>query len=85
MKPDLSDPAERLAYRRELRSLYPVRRRVAVGLLVIGGVGLVLTRLLWKGSGLLEQLSWLAIGAGAAACVFVIILRTRYHRRRMAQ
>ena len=85
MKPDLSDPEQRLAYRRELRSLYPVGRRLAVGLLVLGGVGLVLTRVLANSPVLLEQLSWLAIGAGAAACVFFIILRTRYHRRRMAQ
>ena len=84
MRPDLSDPAARLAYKQELQGIYRIPRRLAVALLVVGVLGLVLSRSSSRGSPIIEFLSWSAIGAGGAAAIFVIVQRTRYHRRRMS-
>ena len=82
MRPDLSDPAQRRAYIEELRSVYRLPRTFAVGLVAVGGLGLVAARALAAPGPTIEKLCWAVIGAGAAACLILIILRTRYHRQR---
>ena len=58
---------------------------LAVVLLAGGGIFLAASRVFrfeWRFA---EPLAWAAIGAGAAACIVLIALRTRYHRQRMAE
>lgn len=87
MPPDLSNPAARAAYRRELRSLARVPRIVGL-ILVLGGVAL----LAWPRMGgpwflgpiKTQGWGWLGIGLGWTVWAWVIWYRSRYHKRRMA-
>src|SRR6476660_5254469 len=85
MRPELSNPDARRAYRRELRGVYRVPRILAVALLAAGGIGLLIDN--WRGSGSVSLiwLSWAAVGAGATSCIILVVLRTRYHGRRMSE
>ena len=78
-RPDLDDPAQRAAYRRELKSYARPWRRLGLGLLV-AGVMVVLVR----GEGF-DPLSIGLVIAGWAVLLPVIAARSRYHRRRMAE
>jgi hypothetical protein len=75
-KPDLSDPDQRLAYRRELQRVYRPWRYGALVLLIVALVGSMADPA--------HQSIWMAILiVGAVMTVAVIIARTRYHQRRM--
>ena len=78
-KPDLRDPAQRNAYRAELRRVYRGWRWLGLALVVAG-----LAAMLWRGEGF-DRLSLGLVAAGWAILVAVIVLRTRYHRRRMSE
>lgn len=79
--PDLKDPAALAAYRRELRGVLPVFRRIAVATAVLGGfyaiarVQLALDWPAWPGR--------VAVIAGLVMMAIAIVIRTRYHRARM--
>jgi hypothetical protein len=79
--PDLTDPAQRAAYRAELLAYRPWLRRSAVGLAVIGAlyaiarVRLSLDWPAWPGRA--------AVVIGVALMLTAIALRSRYHRARM--
>ncbi len=76
-RPDLSDPDERLEYRRELRCyLRPWRM---VGLFSVIGAGYWL---LFRDPE--SSSAWAVMIAGWALLIVIIVLRTRYHRRRMS-
>ena len=85
MRPDLSDPAARAAYKSELRGLARGWRLLGF-LLILGGVaGQFWLR--WQAS---EQpalwwTTWAAIAAGWVIFIAVIVYRTRYHKARMAE
>ena len=86
--PDLSNPAERRAYRRELRA-YRRPTRLAGLAIVIAGLAMIFWprisgRWVTVGSLPLEQVGWIVVLAGWVVLVTVIVLRTRYHRRRMS-
>jgi hypothetical protein len=75
-RPDLSDPDQRLQYRRELRRVYWPWRYGALALLVIALVGSLIDPN--------HERVWTAILIVGAIMTFgVIIARTRYHRHRM--
>ena len=77
-RPDLHDPDERLEYRRELRAyLRPWRM---IGLFSVIGAGYWL---LFQDRN--SPRAWTALIAGWALLIFIIVLRTRYHRRRMSE
>jgi hypothetical protein len=84
MRPDLADPAQRAAYKKELRRIAPVPRMLGFVLIVLGVAGLFYTqfRAPWEQD--LRLASWLLIAAGWVVWIFVIVTRTRHHRRRMA-
>ena len=87
--PDLSNPAERRAYRRELMAYRRSTRLIGLAI-VIGGLLMVAWprvtgRWVMVGSLSLELIGWIAIVLGWAVLVAVIVLRTRYHRRRMGR
>ena len=74
--PDLSDPEQRLAYRRELRRVYWKWRYAALALLVAGVLGSMFDP---------DHEPWwtVLIVVGGFIVAGVIIARTRYHQRRM--
>ena len=75
-RPDLSDPQQRLAYRRELRRVYWKWRYAALALLVAGVLG---SRFDPK-----HEPWWtVLIVIGGITVLGVIFARTRYHHRRM--
>lgn len=80
--PNLSDPAERAAYRRELRG---VARRTRFSGIAFALIGLAL---LYASKGavdprLLRTLGIVAITAGFGLMIFATMRRTLYHELRM--
>ena len=76
-RPNLSDPAERAAYRRELLRVYRGWRWLGLALVVAGVVAMFI-----GGRGF-DATSLVLLGIGWAMLIGVINARTRYHRRRM--
>lgn len=80
--PNLKDPAQLAAYRAELRGYRVGFRRLAVGVTVLGALYLIARvqlRLDWPG--------WpgrAAVAIGIVLMLTAIVLRTRYHRARIA-
>ena len=85
MRPDLADPVQRAAYKRELRAIAPAPRITGFVLIVLGVAGLFYTQLRAPWEQDLRLASWLMIAAGWIVWIFVIVARTRHHRRRMAE
>lgn len=80
---------ERKAYRRELLKYRRPVRWLALALL-LSGVALWFWAIFWGGPWYLAKfqtvnISWTLIGLGLIAVIYVIIARTRYHARRMAE
>lgn len=78
--PNLSDPVERKAYRRELMQVAQVPRRIGVALAVLGSA-LILVNAYWTPIPNLFTLA--AIVAGFTLMLMGIGMRTKYHKRRM--
>lgn len=77
-RPDLHDPDERLEYRRELRAyLRPWRM---LGLFSVIGAGYWL---LFQDRG--SSRAWMVMTAGWLLLIVIIMLRMRYHKRRMSE
>jgi general stress protein CsbA len=77
-RPDLSDPEQRLAYRRELQRVYRPARYGALALLVAALVGSSVDPA--------HQSLWIVLLVVGALLTFaVIIARARYHQRRMRE
>ena len=77
-RPNLKDPSERLEYRRELRA-YLRPWRMAGLFMVIGAGFWLMVRDPQSAVG------WTAMAAGWAILIAIIVLRTRYHLRRMRE
>jgi len=79
--PDLNDPAQRAAYRRELQGVaFPIRYTgISFALL---GVALALVRRIWFPD-LPAAVPLAALGFGVLNMVAGIAFRTRYHQARM--
>ncbi|HVI99753.1 MAG TPA: hypothetical protein VM657_11890 [Sphingomonas sp.] len=79
--PDLNDPAQRRAYRRELLGVARAERYWGIFLAMIG------VALLWmRSAGWLTVPHWLpiaALGLGIVLMLIGIARRTRHHQRRM--
>lgn len=85
-RPNLEDPDERAAYRKELRGLYQ-RRRLLGFTLVLAGAWLILWPRM-KGEWMIgpwpsQHWGWGLLIIGWLVLASVIVARTRYHRRRM--
>ena len=78
--PDLRDPGQRSAYRRELMQVAKGFRRTGVALAVLGSV-LILVNAYWTPIPNIVTLA--AIVTGFALMLFGIGARTKYHKRRM--
>ena len=79
--PNLSDPAERAAYRRELQGVARPIRYTGLSFALLG-VMLALIRLLWFPD-LPTIVPIAALGFGVFNMIAGIVLRTRYHQARM--
>jgi protein-S-isoprenylcysteine O-methyltransferase Ste14 len=83
-RPDLSTSEGLTAYRQELRGVAQPVRFTAFGLVLLGAA--VVVAAVW-----LELPDWavnggyIALGVGWVLMVSAVFLRTRYHRRRMAE
>ena len=83
--PDPQADAKVAAYRAELRTVGRMPRLVGFGLVLLGAI------LVWSaeragGLGPTVQLAgYVALGGGWAMMLAAIFLRTRYHRRRLAE
>jgi uncharacterized membrane protein HdeD (DUF308 family) len=86
--PDLSNPAERRAYRRELMAYRRLTRLAGLGIVIVGVVMVFWPRISGRwvmvGGRPLQELGWIVVVAGWVVLIAVIVLRTRYHRRRMS-
>ncbi|MCL6683767.1 hypothetical protein [Sphingomonas alba] len=78
-RPNLKDPDELTAYKRELRGLYKVWRWVGLAV-VLAGVVVMFVR-----GGQFDLYSGALLFVGWAILIAVVIQRTRYHKRRMAE
>lgn len=78
--PNLNDPTERKAYRRELMGVAQGLRRTGVALAVLGSA-LILVNAYWTPIPNLFTLA--AIVGGFALMLMGIGARTKYHKRRM--
>jgi hypothetical protein len=79
--PNLGDPAERAAYRRELQGVARPIRYTGI-MFVLLGVVLAIVRLIWWPD-LPEIVPLAALGLGGFNMVAGIVMRTRYHQARM--
>lgn len=76
-RPDLSDPAQRAAYRKELVQLYRGWRWLGLAI-IVAAVALMFFR-----DGQFDRLSIAMLVVGWTILIGVIVQRTRYHRRRI--
>ncbi len=78
--PNLADPAERRAYRRELMGVSKGLRRAGVALAAVGA-GLIVANAWWRP--IPNLVTWGVILIAFALMGAGIARRTRYHRARM--
>jgi len=79
--PDLGDPAQRAAYRRELQGVARPIRYTGISFALLG-VALALVRRQWFPE-LPAAIPLAALGFGVLNMIAGIVLRTRYHQARM--
>jgi hypothetical protein len=80
-KPDLSDPAQRAAYRRELQGVARPLRYTGVAFALLGVV-LAIIRSKWAPE-MPYVIPLAALALGALNMLGAIAIRTRYHQQRM--
>ena len=77
-RPDLHDPDERLEYRRELRAYLRPWRMLGLVCVICAGYWLLFQD--WD-----SPRAWTFMIAGWAILIAIMVLRTRYHKRRMSE
>ena len=84
MRPNLDDPAERTAYKKELRRLMRVPRVLGF-LFVILGTGIVIYAQRAGIEGALKPIGFGVMGLGWLNLLMILYYQGRYHRARMAE
>ena len=84
MRPNLDDPAERAAYKRELRRLMRVPRLLGF-LLVLVGTAIVIYAQRAGIGGPLKPIGFGVMGVGWLNLLLILDFQGRYHRARMAE
>lgn len=83
-RPDLSSSEGLTAYRQELRGVAKPLRLSAFALVIIGA--LVVVAAIWLSiPHWMINAGYVALGTGWILMVAAVFIRTRYHRRRMAE
>jgi hypothetical protein len=85
MRPNISDPAGRAAYKEELRGLARGWRTLGFVLIVGGVAGQFYLRSQGIQGPWPMRATWAAIALGWMIFLCVIVYRTRYHKARMAE
>jgi hypothetical protein len=82
---DLNTEEGRAAYRVELRRVAWPLRAAGFGLVLLGALGVLAPRWIptWPQS--LGTISWMVLAAGWVLFITAIVMRTRYHRRRLME
>jgi len=80
-KPDLNDPAQRAAYRRELQGVARPLRYTGVVFALLGAV-LAIVRSKWAPE-MPSAIPLAALALGVFNMIAAIAIRTRYHQQRM--
>jgi hypothetical protein len=82
MRPNLDDPAEHAAYRRELRRVMLVPRIIGLALVAIG-TALVIYAQRSGNTGALKPIGFGILALGWLNLFAILYYRARYHRARM--
>ena len=83
-RPDLNTPEGLTAYRQELRAVAQPVRTAAFALVLVGAA--VVVAGVWMDlPGWAINGGYITLGLGWVAMVSAVFMRTRYHRRRMAE
>ena len=80
-KPDLNDPVQRAAYRRELQGVAKPLRYTGVAFALLGAV-LAIIRSKWAPQ-MPSAIPLAALALGVFNMLAAIAIRTRYHQKRM--
>jgi hypothetical protein len=83
MRPNLDDPAERAAYRQEVRRMMRVPRVLGFLLIAIG-TGIVIYAQSIGSTGPLKPIGFGVMGTGWLNLLAMLYYQNRYHRARMA-
>ena len=84
-RPDLSDDAKVAEYRAELRAVGRNQRLAGFVLVVLGAVAVWAAAYAGAAGPMVQWAGYGALAFGWALMLGAIFLRTRYHRRRMAE
>lgn len=82
---DASTEEKVAAYRAELRTVGRTQRLAGFGLVLLGAVLVWAATRLGDLAGIVQMVGYGALAAGWALMLTAIFLRTRYHRRKMAE
>ncbi|MFA4893758.1 hypothetical protein [Brevundimonas sp.] len=84
-RPDLTDDAKIAAYRAELRTVGRNQRLAGFVLVVLGAVAVWGASYAGGAGPMVQWAGYAGLAVGWALMLAAIFLRTRYHRRRMAE
>ena len=84
MRPDLDDPMERAAYKKELRRLMRVPRLLGF-LFVLTGTGIIIYAQRAGITGPLRPIGFGVMAIGWFNLLLILYFQSRYHRARMAE
>ncbi|MGZ9115101.1 MAG: hypothetical protein ACXW3K_10805 [Brevundimonas sp.] len=84
-RPDLSDDAKIAQYRAELRAVGRNQRLAGFALVILGAIAVWGSGPAGAAGPMLQWFGYGALAFGWALMLGAIFMRTRYHRRRMAE
>lgn len=84
-RPDLNSPEGLSAYREELRGVARPLRLAAFGLILAGVVAVLGAVWVYTWPHWLINAGYVALGLGWILMITAVFMRTRHHRRRMAE
>lgn len=84
-RPDMSDDAQVSQYRAELRTVGRNQRLAGFALVVLGAIAVWSASFAGAAGPAVQWAGYAALAFGWALMLAAIFLRTRYHRRRMAE
>ncbi len=84
-RPDMSDDAQVAQYRAELRMVGRNQRLAGFGLVVVGAIAVWAASFAGAAGPVVQWAGYAGLAVGWALMLAAIFLRTRYHRRRMAE
>lgn len=84
-RPDLSDDAKIARYRAELRTVGRNQRLAGFALVILGAIAVWGASYAGGAGPMVQWIGYAGLAVGWALMLAAIFMRTRYHRRRMAE